>query len=146
MPDLVNDPPEIILTIKTDAPQVVISGLQHFGGQTFIKDQMCTNSQGLGTSGHAQPVFPCGRFRTAANQEHFNLTTTRLVPEQPRRNNLGIIDNQHISWAKTINNIDKLSRSNGTCLALNRQQPRSIAANSRRLSDQFLRQGKIKIR
>jgi hypothetical protein len=86
-----------------------------------------------------------GRLVQYPLDHDFDLAAALLAPEQPGRNNHGVVEHQQIAGLDAIDNLDELPIRERFVQRIHQQHARGAALGQRRLRNQFLRQLVIEI-
>ena len=80
-----------------------------------------------------------------AFDEDFQLAARGFLPEQPRRNHPGIVENHQIAWAQMLKQISELTVCEGTAGPVQGQQSTGATLGQRVAGDQRIRELKSKV-
>ena len=137
--DFLKNPP----IMELHKPPAKIGVTCHFAGKLVSKTDRGA-AQGFFPRLHQS--FPNIALDTA-EQKHFNTGACRLfLPNQPRRNDARVIENQRVARNKELAQFKKAAMLDRPLYGVNHHEPRRVPRLHRRLSNQFFRQFIIKIR
>jgi hypothetical protein len=86
-----------------------------------------------------------GRLVQHPLDHDFDLAAALLAPEQPGRNDHGVVEHQQIAGLDAIDNLDEMPIGERVVQRVHQQHARGAAIGKRRLRNQFLRQLVIEI-